>query len=230
MILLPPDLREKLLANGADRGPDHVPVLKLFNPCGAATWLASELYGDGDTLFGLADLGFGCPEIGVFSLTDIASIRLSYGLGIEQDLHFSAHSASPSMPTPRASRDASLKPRLFFRPPHRRDSLAENPGFRPHRTDEPRRSFGVNPGCTRHPCKTNGCSRSTPEGMNHHATRKYRPWQAVRQQDQHAPRRRRPGRVRHSPHREGAQRDRAADRSPGLFRRKAAAWSRSVRP
>ena len=90
MILLPPDLREKLLANGADRDPDHVPVLKLFNPCGAATWLASELYADGDTLFGLADLGFGYPEMGVFSLTEIASIRLPYGLGIERDLHFSA--------------------------------------------------------------------------------------------------------------------------------------------
>lgn len=89
MILLPPDIRETLLANGADRGPDHVPVLKLFNPCGAATWLASELYADGDTLFGLADLGFGCPEMGVFSLTEIASIRLPYGLGIERDLHFS---------------------------------------------------------------------------------------------------------------------------------------------
>lgn len=90
MILLPPDLREKLLANGADRGPDHVPLLKLFNPCGAATWLASELYEDGDALFGLADLGFGCPEMGVFSLTEIASVRLPYGLGIERDLYFTA--------------------------------------------------------------------------------------------------------------------------------------------
>lgn len=90
MILLPPDLREKLLANGADRGPDHAPVRKLFNPCGAATWLASELYADGDTLFGLADLGFGCPEMGVFSLTEIARIRLPYGLRIERDLHFTA--------------------------------------------------------------------------------------------------------------------------------------------
>jgi hypothetical protein len=90
MILLPPDLRTRLLANGADRGPDHVPLLKLFNPCGAATWLASELYADGDTLFGLADLGFGCPEMGVFSLTEIASVRLPYGLRIERDLYFTA--------------------------------------------------------------------------------------------------------------------------------------------
>ena len=74
MILLPLDLRAKLLANRADHGSDHVPLLKLFNPIGAATWLASELYEDGNTLFGLADLGFGCPEMGTFSLTEIASV------------------------------------------------------------------------------------------------------------------------------------------------------------
>lgn len=91
MILLPPDLRAQLLANGENRGSDHVPLLKLFNPCGAATWLASELYADGDTLFGLADLGFGCPEMGCFSLTEIASIRLPYGLRIERDVHFAGH-------------------------------------------------------------------------------------------------------------------------------------------
>lgn len=90
MILLPPDLRAKLLANGAERGPDHAPLLKLFNPVGAATWLASELYEDGDTLFGLADLGFGCPEMGTFSLTEIASVRLPHGLRIERDLYFRA--------------------------------------------------------------------------------------------------------------------------------------------
>lgn len=97
MILLPPDLRAVLCANDAARRvascegrsePDPVPVLKLFNPIGAATWLATELYEDGDTLFGLADLGFGCPELGVFSLSEIASVRLPFGLGIERDLLF----------------------------------------------------------------------------------------------------------------------------------------------
>jgi hypothetical protein len=67
MILLPPDLRFALRANDIERRaaardgkaePDPVPVVKFFNPLGAATWLASELDADGDTLFGLADLGF----------------------------------------------------------------------------------------------------------------------------------------------------------------------------
>ncbi|HKU06038.1 MAG TPA: DUF2958 domain-containing protein [Bradyrhizobium sp.] len=42
------------------------------------------------TYFGLADLGFGCPEMGTFSLTEIASVRLPYGLRIERDLYFTA--------------------------------------------------------------------------------------------------------------------------------------------
>jgi hypothetical protein len=88
MILLTPELRDRLLANGRQRDVDHVPVVKLFNPVGAATWLATELDEDGDTLFGLADLGFGCPELGSFSLCQIASVRLPFGLGIERDLYF----------------------------------------------------------------------------------------------------------------------------------------------
>lgn len=95
--LLPEPLRAQLraadrarldaLRTGA-REPDPLPLLKLFNPLGAATWLATELAADGDTLFGLADLGFGCPELGSFSLAEIASLRLPYGLAIERDLAF----------------------------------------------------------------------------------------------------------------------------------------------
>ena len=77
MMLLPQPLRARLLANGAAaRETDHIPLLKLFNPVGAATWLATELDSDDDTLFGLADLGFGCPELGSFSLSEIAGVRL----------------------------------------------------------------------------------------------------------------------------------------------------------
>jgi hypothetical protein len=89
MILLPDDLRRRLLAQGEACGAQQVPLLKLFNPVGAATWLASELDADGDTLFGLADLGFGCPELGSFSLAEIQALRLPYGCRIERDLTFS---------------------------------------------------------------------------------------------------------------------------------------------
>ena len=88
MILLTDDLRDRLLANGRQREVDHVPVVKFFNPVGAATWLATELDADGDTLFGLADLGFGCPELGAFSLSELSSVHLPFGLGIERDILF----------------------------------------------------------------------------------------------------------------------------------------------
>ncbi|HML91859.1 DUF2958 domain-containing protein [Methyloceanibacter sp.] len=89
MILLTDDLRERLLANGRDRGTDHVPVVKFFNPLGEGVWLATELDADGDTLFGLADLG--SPELGSFSLEEIASILLPFGMGIERDILFTGY-------------------------------------------------------------------------------------------------------------------------------------------
>ena len=89
MHLLTPDLRARLIANGQTQG-HHVPVVKFFSPVGAATWLFSELDADGDTLFGLCDLGFGCPEMGSASLAEIAAVTLPLGLTIERDLCFEA--------------------------------------------------------------------------------------------------------------------------------------------
>jgi len=86
MILVTPELRERLLANGRRRGLDHVPVVKFFNPLGIGTWLATELDEDGDTLFGLADLG--CPELGAFSLTEMEALELPLGMSIERDILF----------------------------------------------------------------------------------------------------------------------------------------------
>lgn len=87
MLLLTQDQRARLIANGKTQG-DHAPVVKFFSPVSAATWLFSELDEDGDTLFGLCDLGFGCPELGSASLAEIADVKLPLGLSIERDLHF----------------------------------------------------------------------------------------------------------------------------------------------
>ena len=87
MLLLTQDQRARLIANGKTRG-DHAPVVKFFSPASAATWLFSELDEDGDTLFGLCDLGFGCAELGSASLAEIAAVTLPLGLSIERDLHF----------------------------------------------------------------------------------------------------------------------------------------------
>lgn len=112
MILITDELRARLLANGAaEEETDHVPVVKLFDPTGPATWLLTELAPDGDTLFGLCDLGFGCPELGSVSLAELESVKGAFGLGIERDLHFEARFRS--MPTPRAVPAISRRPRAF---------------------------------------------------------------------------------------------------------------------
>ena len=92
MKLFTEEQRTKLLANGTRRGADHKPVVKWFNPCGAGTWLLSELdpeYPD-ECGFGLADLGFGTPELGSIGLLELTEYRGPFGLGIERDIHFTA--------------------------------------------------------------------------------------------------------------------------------------------
>ena len=99
MMLLTKALRAKLLKNGAvnaaniardGKTVDFQPVVKFFNPCGAATWLVSEMDEDGNLMFGLCDLGMGCPELGHISLHELSSVRLRFGLRIERDMHFKA--------------------------------------------------------------------------------------------------------------------------------------------
>ena len=73
MKLLTEEQRTKLLANGTRRGADHKPVVKWFNAGGTGTWLLSELdpeYPD-ECGFGLADLGFGTPELGSIGLLEL---------------------------------------------------------------------------------------------------------------------------------------------------------------
>lgn len=99
MQLLTQALRQSLLANGRQQDPlrgtdqeiDFRPVVKLFNPCGAATWLLTEIDPVApDIAFGLCDLGMGFPEIGSVSLGELAAYRGSLGLGIECDVLFEA--------------------------------------------------------------------------------------------------------------------------------------------
>lgn len=89
MPLIDSASRERLLANGRNRDQDHAPVIKVFNPMGGQTWLFSELDPeDNDTLFGLCDLGFGEPEIGNVSLTELLDVAKGLRLGLERDLSF----------------------------------------------------------------------------------------------------------------------------------------------
>jgi len=96
-LFLKPQIQiEKLAANGqanaeaiADDGDIHdfFPVVKLFTPDGAATWLLSEIDPDEpDTAFGLCDLGVDCPELGTVRLSELESVCGRLGMPIERDL------------------------------------------------------------------------------------------------------------------------------------------------
>ena len=91
MKLVIAKLRRRLLANGARPGADPVPVLKLFDPAGSATWLFAGMDPDDpDRLFGLCDPGQGLPELGAASLAALARVRGRFGLPLERDRHFTA--------------------------------------------------------------------------------------------------------------------------------------------
>lgn len=93
--LIPDDLRIRLIENGRTSEEredfDPFPVMKLFTPDGAATWLMTEAYEepDGDLrMFGLCDLGLGSPELGYVMLSELENIRGGLGLPVERDLYF----------------------------------------------------------------------------------------------------------------------------------------------
>ena len=90
---LPPRIVAQLIENGrrsaAGEQTDPPPVVKLFTPDAAATWLLAEIDSrDPDPAFGLCDLGLGEPELGYVSLDDLASIRGRLGLPVEIDRWF----------------------------------------------------------------------------------------------------------------------------------------------
>ena len=88
MKLITKEIERKLRENyKQDSG---APVLKLFGG-GCATWIISQMYPDGDTLFGLCDLGQGFPEMGTVSLTELEAMQFPpWGLGVERDKSFQA--------------------------------------------------------------------------------------------------------------------------------------------
>ena len=96
--LITDEQRAQLLANGQARAegrePDPRPVVKLFTPDAHAIWLLTELDPeDGDTAFGLCDLGLGTPELRHVRLSDLASIRGPLNQRIERDLYFTPRRA-----------------------------------------------------------------------------------------------------------------------------------------
>ncbi|MGO9546850.1 MAG: DUF2958 domain-containing protein [Rhodomicrobium sp.] len=99
MKLFTKEQRERLLKNGRDQQKvkgtkaekDFWPVVKLFYPAGAATWLLTEIDPeDEDIAWGLCDLGMGFPEFGTVRLSELEEFKGRAGLRIERDLYFEA--------------------------------------------------------------------------------------------------------------------------------------------
>ena len=87
--------RAQLLANGRGRAAgfaiDPLPVVRLFTPDAHATWLLAALDpADGDTAWGLIDLGIGMPELGMVKLSDLAAIVGPRQQPILRDKYFRA--------------------------------------------------------------------------------------------------------------------------------------------
>ena len=93
--LVTEEQRAALLVNGrlaaADEPNDPLPVVRLFTPDAHATWLLTSLDPvDGDTAYGLIDLGISMPELGTVKLSDLASIVGPNKLPVTRDLYFQA--------------------------------------------------------------------------------------------------------------------------------------------
>lgn len=68
---------------------DPVVIAKYFNPAGRGTWYATEYNPERRIFFGYASIfGDHNDEWGSFSLDELESLELPFGLGIERDLYF----------------------------------------------------------------------------------------------------------------------------------------------
>lgn len=66
-------------------------LVKFFNPCGIGTWYVFEAEKNGDDwmFFGLVDLHE--KELGYFTLSELESVKLPFGLSIERDKYFEGY-------------------------------------------------------------------------------------------------------------------------------------------
>ncbi len=87
--------RAQMLENGrawaVGQDIDPLPVVRLFTPDAHATWLLAALDPvDGDTAYGLCDVGIGMPALGTVKLSELASIVGPLKRPVMRDLYFRA--------------------------------------------------------------------------------------------------------------------------------------------
>jgi hypothetical protein len=88
MKLMSKELAERFKEVGNQSEKENPTFLaKFFNPCGSQTWYASEYYPEQNICMGYVT-GMFEDEWGTFSITELESITLPFGLKIERDIHF----------------------------------------------------------------------------------------------------------------------------------------------
>ena len=89
MKLITAAIQKKLDKNRISGNRENLP-LKLFNASGGQTWLINCIEENGDIMYGLADLGFGCVEFGPISLNEMLECQRTMGFRfmLERDMYY----------------------------------------------------------------------------------------------------------------------------------------------
>jgi len=95
MKLITQEQQNQMLKNGMQTKHDHIgnhwPVVKLFMPDGAATWLLSELNPEEpDIALAFVTLVWGFPNSVMCGFPILPVFRGTWGLPVERDRHFKA--------------------------------------------------------------------------------------------------------------------------------------------
>ena len=95
MKLITDRQKSKMLQNGKraylEADFDPIPIVKLFTPDGACTWLLTHLDPeDHDIAYGLCDIGLGFAECGTVRISELSKLRGPLGLLVERDMSFDA--------------------------------------------------------------------------------------------------------------------------------------------
>tara|TARA_R110000822_G_scaffold231828_1_gene363728 strand:+ start:106 stop:426 length:321 start_codon:yes stop_codon:yes gene_type:complete len=89
MKLITAAIQKQLDKNRTTGNRENLP-LKLFNATGGQTWLINHIEENGDIMYGLADLGFGCVEFGPISLNEMLEAKKTLGFRflLERDMYY----------------------------------------------------------------------------------------------------------------------------------------------
>jgi len=96
MKLMTKTLEKRFARIGSQESADDpLIVAKFFNPCGAGMWYATAYRPEQKEFYGYVSIfGDECDEWGFFSLEELESVRVAFGLGIERDLYWTEKRAS----------------------------------------------------------------------------------------------------------------------------------------